>query len=145
MYIRSLQTMPWLLYIIVMSGCLSFGSGCAEQSRTVLEFKNPKIFVHTYDDPAKVGSALHAEGLKIQTRKELGNASADFVITGTGVIHWGSKEIKVIDKSIDIDGTLIESRDQGYRNVVIEKDGSIEKDKFIPFESPWGYHPSNKP
>ncbi len=146
MRIGSIHTVSGLpLVLVVTAGCVGLGSGCAEQSRTVFEFKDPKIFLHAYEEPAKVRSGLRTEGPRIQTRDELGNANADFVITGIGVVHWGSREINVTRESINIDGTLIESRNEGYRNVVADKDGSVKKDQFIPFEPRRGYHPNKKP
>lgn len=147
MYILSIKTgKSWFFFTLISTTfCMCLSAGCSKPSSTVFEFKNPKIFLHVDGDLEKIKSELNVDGPIIKSREELGNANADFVIIGTGIVHWGSRSIKINNKSIEINGILIEAQSQGYRNVKIAKDGSVKKDQFNPFEPPWGYHPNNNP
>lgn len=124
---------------MLLSGLLS---GCADGKSTRFDFLVPRIYLHTYDDPGVVGAALTPDGVTIKTRKDVDRADADFMINGTGTLYWGKKVIKVQDDGIAVDGIYIESRSKGYHNVLLMKNGKIEKDNSIPFEPWWGYHPS---
>ncbi len=127
--------LPFLLGAFFVLG------GCGTSPRTVLQFKTPRIFLHAYEEPEKVKPLLRVKGLSLVSRDESGNADGNFVLTGTGTLYWDSRVIKATNNAIEVDGAIIESRPDGYRNATIMKDGRVEKDRFIPWEPWWGYHP----
>jgi len=131
----------WWLVTLLLVGA-SMAEGCANPRGTCVSFVVPRIYLHTYEPFHAVEALLHSEELTIERGGPFQKGEAHFVILGTGTLRWGSRVVKVGKDGIEFDGTVIDSRSTGARNALLLKDGTIEKDAFIPFEPWWGYHPS---
>jgi hypothetical protein len=129
------------LLVGVVTSALLCCVGCTGGSSSVVEFATPRVYLHFFRSPEDLGADLRADGPEIRTREELGNANADIVVAGMGMVYCGGRAITVRDNEIVIDGVRIDSVPDGYRNVTIARNGRIDKDRFIPFEPLWGYHP----
>ena len=131
--------LPWLLTTAL--GCLCLGSCCANQPRTaIIEFKDLRISLHVHAVPVEAESVLHAEGPGIQTREEVEHALGDFIVTGVGIVTYGTIQIFVSADSLRIGDTIITNDAEYSRNIILERDGTVTLDAFLPFEPWWGHH-----
>lgn len=121
--------------LLAISVLVAFG-GCAEQKRSTLDLQTPRMYVWTHFDPEKLRLSLEADGLRVEEKGEGGGL---FVVSGTGTLRWPSVEITVTDKQIVANGTKMDSRPDSYRNLVIENDGRVKPDAFLPFEKQFPY------
>lgn len=113
--------------VLTVAAMIATVAGCAEADRTVIQFEEPRIYVHTNWSPEKVMASLRTHGCVI----EAGNP---IMIRGVGDCHWTSATVCVQNDSLVANGTLVTSKAEGYRNVVIDRKGRVSIDVFLPFE-----------
>lgn len=74
---------------------------------------------------------MQADNLSVE---ETGRGGGLFIVTGTGTLTWSAARIVVEEQRIIANGVEVSSRPDNYRNLVIEKDGCVRPDAFLPFE-----------
>ncbi len=132
--------MQWRWPILLALGIIVV-SGCAERPSTSVVLVDPRIVIHSYDEPVLVQKQLKSDELSISSRAALPSTQGDFSVKGVGRLVWGKHIIVVERNRIRIGNETVDSKVDGtFRNVIMQEDGSIERDKFIPFEPSWSHH-----
>lgn len=122
----------WVPVLLGLSCSIMGGmAGCQEEPQATIRFTTPRIWLGMYGDPDEVYATMRTEGPTIERNLTVG---------GTGTVYLGDRKILVKEDGIRIGDVLIESRPAGVRNAILKKNGEVEKDRFLPFES-W-YHPN---
>ncbi len=120
---------------LVISAMLVLG-GCAEQKGSTFDLQTPRVYIWTHFDPAELRASLQVDGLCVE---ETGKGGGLFLVSGTGTLRWPAAEITVGAAQIVANGVVMDSRPDSYRNLVIEKNGRVKADAFLPFEKRFPY------
>lgn len=91
------------------------------------------MYVHTYERHDRLLDSIVAVGCTV-TREGIEGGSNVVIVKGTGWLKWPHVDVAVGENQIVANGVEVASRPDGYRNLVIDKNGHVEPDSFLPFE-----------
>jgi len=112
--------------------------GCGTPDRTVLRFETPRVLLHIHADPKDTQHNLKVQGPSMTREGE----SDYFTFQGLGMVEWNSTTITILADQIKVNGVAVESPDneRAYRNATLMRNGTVEEDRFIPWEPWWAHH-----
>lgn len=118
----------------VLAGC----AGPSADERSTVRMDAPRVNVDSYMTPEVLKKSIVADGCTVTEASGLDEGARRLIeVRGTGVVYWPSATVKVEKNRIILNGVVVESQPDGYRNVTVGKDGRVYPDTRIPWERHW--------
>lgn len=110
--------------------------GCCHE-RTILDVEASRIAINIRKSPQTLLDIMQVKGCKIDAQYCENNRELDetIIVTGVGTISWPQVNVHIRKGDVIINEKIVIPRNGAYRNVLIEDDGEVLLDCFLPFEA----------